>query len=945
MLIVMPNGGFVGRAVELATVKSTVTAAAGGLGGTFLVSGEQGIGKSTLLAEGLAGAQELGCRVCWGTADEFQQRFPLQLMAECLGREGRRVLAEERGWQGGPAGLLLLDNPVPAVAERLLTLVHRWCASSPVIVVAEDLQWADEASLRLWQRLARLVEQVPLLLVGSFRPGPGGEEAERLIAPGSTVVALRPLGQTEAEQLAADIVGASVGLRLADLIKRAGGNPLYLRELVAGLVRDGRVAVAAGVANVTEQALPVPVSLAAAIQGRLEKLNAETTAALRWAAVLGAEFSVTDLALVTGRSAEELAGVVEQAVAAGVVARAGARLAFRHGLIRQALYEGMPTSLREALHLQAAQMLAEVGASAERVAAQLAAAPEAGGEWVWQWLTEVAGDLGYRAPQLTAELLRRVLAQLPAADSRREALESALVAVAFLLVEGDELEQVATRLLARSENPDRAAEVVWLLGYSMARNGRRTEAAAAVVEAALGRPGVSEAQIARLRALLAQLMVAMGQPDQAAAMAREALATGERIGDPLSAGYARRALCLVGLLMRDHAAILGHADRALELIGDDPQTMDVRVLLLHDRAEALMELDRHAEADPAIRQLLALADRVGTPARLVLSSHVAAQFSLDTGQWDDAVAVLEPAIGMPSQDGSMTIVRGLLAFVAAHRADWDAAAAHIAAVESEAQTTRDPECLYPLVLAQAMIAERAGRPDEASAVLAQCLGRGIAAGPRREVVLPSLARLAVAAGDHVIAGAAARAAAKEADREPLPFKIAAANHSRGLVAGDPGPVLEAAAYYESVNRLPARAWALEDAAVLLAGLGEQAAARQAFTSATREYARIGAEWDLQRADARLWSHGIRRGRTGRRPATATRGWAALTPTEIKVAELVAEGQSNPNIAAELFLSRNTVQTHVSHILAKLGARSRAEIIRQAFQQASGTPSADRPRFP
>ncbi len=156
--------------------------------------------------------------------------------------------------------------------------------------------------------------------------------------------------------------------------------------------------------------------------------------------------------------------------------------------------------------------------------------------------------------------------------------------------------------------------------------------------------------------------------------------------------------------------------------------------------------------------------------------------------------------------------------------------------------------------------------------------------------------------------------------------------------GDPGPVLAAAGYYESAGRPLDRAQALEDAAALPAARADLAAARRAFTGAARVYADLGAEWDLRRADARLRRYGIRRGRGGRR-APATHGWEALTPTEAKIASLVAGGRSNSGIAAELFLSRNTVQTHVSHILAKLGAHSRSEIIRQALEHADGTGTA------
>jgi DNA-binding CsgD family transcriptional regulator len=108
------------------------------------------------------------------------------------------------------------------------------------------------------------------------------------------------------------------------------------------------------------------------------------------------------------------------------------------------------------------------------------------------------------------------------------------------------------------------------------------------------------------------------------------------------------------------------------------------------------------------------------------------------------------------------------------------------------------------------------------------------------------------------------------------------------------------------------------------------AAEQHLAEALGVYAGLGAAWDVEQAGARLRPYGVRPARTAYRARPAT-GWEALTPTEAKVAYLVADGRSNPDVAAALFLSRNTVQTHVSHILAKLGARSRAEIIREAVR--------------
>jgi DNA-binding CsgD family transcriptional regulator len=119
---------------------------------------------------------------------------------------------------------------------------------------------------------------------------------------------------------------------------------------------------------------------------------------------------------------------------------------------------------------------------------------------------------------------------------------------------------------------------------------------------------------------------------------------------------------------------------------------------------------------------------------------------------------------------------------------------------------------------------------------------------------------------------------------------------------------------------------MESAAILVAQSEGEAPARKLAAEALRQYARLEAHWHIRRASERLRAHGVQQiPRTYRnRPDV---GWAALTPTEKTVARLVAQGLSNPDISARLFLSRNTVQTHVSHILAKLGASSRAEIIR------------------
>jgi DNA-binding CsgD family transcriptional regulator len=137
-------------------------------------------------------------------------------------------------------------------------------------------------------------------------------------------------------------------------------------------------------------------------------------------------------------------------------------------------------------------------------------------------------------------------------------------------------------------------------------------------------------------------------------------------------------------------------------------------------------------------------------------------------------------------------------------------------------------------------------------------------------------------------------------------------------------------HYRAVGpavELPA---ALEDLAVVLAERGHEEDARAALNEAAGLYEGVGARWDTRRAEGRLRPYGIRRGVRGRRAARPTSGWAALTPTEVKIAALVARGDSTADIARGMFLSRRTVQTYISHILTKLDASSRVDIVREAL---------------
>jgi DNA-binding NarL/FixJ family response regulator len=939
--------GFVGRASELELLAGLGRGLAAGTGGAVLVEGEQGIGKSALLRAGLPWS---GTTTFWAAADELGQHFPLSLMRDVLGAAFPVLAAASVP----VAAAVFAGNPVLGAVERVLEAVDRLCAAGPVLLVAEDLQWADEASVLVWHRLCRLTGQLPLLLAGSGRAGTGRADLELLrqgvSARGGTVISLGPLGARDVSLLAAPVVGGPPGRRLAGLLGRAGGNPLYARELADELVRDGRVQLAAGVADVAPAtaAAPgqVPASLAAAVAGRLGRLPAEAYTALRWAAVLGQEFSVTDLSVVTGRSAAELVTTVDTAQAAGVVTASGARLAFRHGVCRQVLYEGMPAAVRAALHLQAAGALAAAGAPAERVAAQLAADPGAvrwaAGGWAADWLRGAAPELTFRAPQAAASLLTAALAQLPDGAPGRDELEGRLVAVSYLLGRHAEVQERGGRLIAQAA-PAVAAETAWLVAYSLMQTGQ-AQRSGAVIRAALGAPDVEPALAARLQSLLAVSLYRLGAPAQAEAAATAGLAAAERAGEPLAAGYALHVLSLTSRSEADHEGRLRYIERALAVIGDEPRATDLRLLLLSNYVYTLIDLDRHDEAVAVVRDALVLAEQAGTP-RLRQLRVAAALAYFEGGQWDEALAELEleqdPAGGQPAQNYYPVQRHGILALIAGHRDERGTAGEHLAAVAGEDFSNHSAwGNASVLVLARALAAEQAGgagaggagAAGAAAAVAAVALAeRAGEVMPGRFLVLPTLTRLALAAGDRELAAAAAAAAAGDAARGVAPARVAhAAAHCRGLVTGDAAALLLVAAYHQACGRGPEQAAAAADAAAAAAAAGDLAAARRALTAASALYAGLGAHWDLRAAADRLRPYGVRRGRAAGRRAAASGGapparWGTLTPTEVTVARQVAAGRSNSDIAAALFLSRSTVQAHVSRILGKLGVSSRAEI--------------------
>jgi DNA-binding CsgD family transcriptional regulator/tetratricopeptide (TPR) repeat protein len=930
---------FVGRARELGELERALDAARAGSGATVLVAGEAGIGKTRLASELARRARDAGFDVLLGRSiDLVGTELPYQPFVEAL-----HPLGEPREVDEPTAGSQL------HVFENTLALLTDRAAAAPVLLVLEDLHWADTSTLDLTVFLAHNLDSRPILLLATYREDePSSAErmrrfADRVRRSGSAV--LLELGPLERDELSAllearadESVPAALAAAIAD---RAEGNPFFAEELLA----------AAG-----DPSGELPRGLSELLLQRVARLDRRTRGLLRAAAVAGRDVTYPLLRAVTALPERELRESLRRAVEHGVlvVERPTGSFRFRHALLAEAIYATILPGEREELHARLAGALATIGdagpaelaphwAAAGRKPEALVASVEAArqAEAVFG-LAEAHGHLEralalWHAVPDAAELAELDLAEL---CTRTAELASQIGAAARAVELGRRaIEAVGER------DPHRAALLHVRLGEYLAQTGREDACLAAVeraVELVPAEPPSPErvyslatlagvlgvawryaeslpiseqalalardigAHEAEVRALTVRggCLVYLGRGDQGVADVRQALQLAEEIGDHI--GLERAYTWLT-----DELTMLGRL-RESARVGQEGLEVMRRYginspLLVANQIETLVAIGDWHEAD----RLSAAALRGITSSFPYWLFTIRAGVEIGRGELDAARAHLEAARPTLPEDRVLGRYDGYLAELALWERRWT-----------------DAEAAVNEGLSQA-------RPREAAQIRVQLCANGL----RAQAELATLARArrdADAARDRLgrarkLLAAARQAAAQASAVTPNTAgwrALAEAEYERARGAARPELWFGAADTWEQLERPPLAAYCRwRQAEALVAAGAPRAEANVPLREAYTVAARIGAqpllhELELLAERARLDPMPPDAG-----PHEAKQSLAeplGLTPREAEVLTLVARGYTNREIAAALVISVKTAGVHVSHILRKLDAPNRVE---------------------
>lgn len=921
------------RDAELATIESLLDAARAGRGQILTIEGEAGAGKTSLLnaAGRLSAASEM--RVLRARGGEYERDFPYgvvrQLFEPMLFEEGQREeLLTGSAALAAPVFDLQAarreDTDPLAIQHGLYWLMADLAAGSPTVLLIDDAQWADLTSLRAFVYAGRRLEGLPMLVAFTVRTGEPGWHEELLDQlrrqPMASLIEPAPLSVQATGDLAAAEVGSRPSEQLAGTCCEAtAGNPFLLVELLRSLDGKQLGSIADDSGALVEKAA---ASISRSILARLTKLGEHSIAVARAVAVLEPKAEARLIA--------ELADLPLDVVAESCALLIRARLlsdsqpvTFAHPLVREAVLSEVPAPRRAADHSRAARLLDRDGAAVDSVAAHLLLAELGGDRWAVARLRSAAAEaLGRGAPDAAARYLRRALREPPDGNERQAV--SRELGLALLRASDSEGIEVLRTVRAASEDPVMRAELATELASSLSVRGGGDEAAA-LLEESLAEIGEHGGELGVLLRGWLGLLTAWGRervPDDALPKPGSEPSNKTRSGRVLMAqasflmavglGTIKRGLELAELAVPSAEVLAEDAMAGLPPLGP------LAVLALADRGEDLGDLpsvlieaarrrgsapgvsggygvrsflqfldgnlrDAQADADVAIN----VARGPELPAPLAIWSAAAIRISAARGDFVAAEDLLAefwskrtPVSGIPS--GILLCARGELRWATGRYAE--ARHDYLAAAEAVKFLPLANQEMLPwrigLVRCEAML----GNDEQARQLAMETTALARQAGGQRGIGIALGAQGTISGGDEGIALLQEAVGTLAATRARL-------QHARSLV--DLGAALRRG------NR--------------------RKEARDPLRDGLDLAHRCGATPLEEEARAELAA-------TGARPRKAVfTGVESLTPSELRVARIAAEGKTNREIAQTLTVTEKTIETHMRHVFQKLDVGRRTEL--------------------
>jgi DNA-binding CsgD family transcriptional regulator len=897
---------------EVEALHGVLLGAASGRGGLAVVEGDPGIGKTTLLRAALAFARERGLTVLGARGGELERDLTFGVARQVLEVAVRGRTLDGAARAAAPIlGLAEQEGEAdePSIVHALYWACADVAAGGPLCVAVDDAHWADAASLRWLVYLARRLEEVPVALLVAARTGEPGAPQGLLDALSDQADGERRLLRPSALTAPASVALVRSEAEDADerlcrtLHEMAGGNPLLVREGAATVAVSGAEAL---------PSLRAP-TLARTVLRRMERLPEAATPLARAVAVLDRDATPAHAAALAGLDADTAATAADGLAAARIIT-VGRALAFVHPIVRTALYEQIPGGERSRLHARAAALLARAGAPPARAVPHLLCADPFGDAEAVRVLRAAAAT--EPDPRRAAAALRRAIDEPPSPEDRAGVLLE-LGRAEMRAYDPAAVEHLtAARDLAASEEERLAATQALARAWTLAP--RPDEALAWVRGELAALDGAGDGVAREVRLALRALEVIRGEvgAEQAAAYREEAAAAASPAERYLLAALAYKAT--------DHGTAADAAELAELALAGGLTAEGIRgtgaILVL----SALLAADHVERAGEVAMGALDLARASGDVSGAALALTMHADVSCRHGALADAEAESREALEMADEHGLA----------------WAEPVAIATLIESLGEQGRGDDA-DEVLRARELSEWQQGTAR--AALFLHARGRLRLAQDRREEALDDFRR----AGDVMVrygidnpamqgwrAGAAeallrmgradeARALAEEELELGRPFAarhaLGASLRVLGLAEGSTERLREAVDVLQGSGSRLLRARALVDWGAALRRAGERAASRDPLREGLDLAHRCGATRLAEHAEQELEASGARPRRR------AVSGIEALTPSQLRIAGMAADGLSNRDIAQTLFLSVRTVENQLRQSYLKLDIASRRDL--------------------